>query len=618
MKYKLSILFTLLFANNMLAKKYIDTSFYKNAFAVKNYEHVILSIDGKDKATYTVKKSITILSKKAASILNFSQHTDKFIKLEDVSIQLYDAFGKKQESYNKKDLDKNGFEATGDVTDNYELYKNIASNSFPCTIDISFTLKYKGILNFPNFRINSNGIATKEASLTVFCINNDINYKSYGIDANPEIATTPDKKYTWNFKNIKAVQYEEGSSYYDRIAQIKIVPQRFNLDGYNGEMTSWQKFGEWYGALSKDQINLDDATVQHLKQLTAPAQNETEKAKLLYDYLQKNFRYVSIQLGIGGFKPFSAQTTYNKKYGDCKALSNYMQSCLTAIGIKSYQALINRGYNEPAVDEKFTINEFNHVILCIPKVNDTIWLECTSNYNNFNSLGADNENRRALLITENGGVLINTPTSKYNYSVLTSKAIINPAADENNVTINFNVVGEFKDDFLRYINEAAIDDQLKYFHYYLNAKQPDQYLLNKQGSEYQFKLHYNKLHEFNAGAKHFYNPSIFPVYNEQLPNDTSRNFAFYFSYPYQKIDTTVFQLMENFSVETLPQNNSVNNDIFDYEIKFVQNDLLKTVTCSQMFTLKKHIIPAKQFKTIAAAFAQVAELQTKKLVLRKL
>ena len=57
--------------------------------------------------------------------------------------------------------------------------------------------------------------------------------------------------------------------------------------------------------------------------------NETdpiEKAKIVYKYMQEKTRYISVQVGIGGFKPMLAKDVDRLGYGDCKALSNYTKA----------------------------------------------------------------------------------------------------------------------------------------------------------------------------------------------------------------------------------------------------------------------------------------------------
>ena len=115
---------------------------------------------------------------------------------------------------------------------------------------------------------------------------------------------------------------------------------------------------------------------------------------------------VSIQLAIGDFRTFPADFVHEKKYGDCKGLSNYMETCLKAIDIKNYSSGINEGQDKSAVAPSLPQDAFNHQVLCVPLVNDTVWLECTSNYNDFGHHGNFTENRHALLLTEQAGILV--------------------------------------------------------------------------------------------------------------------------------------------------------------------------------------------------------------------
>ncbi|MBK7636854.1 MAG: transglutaminase domain-containing protein [Saprospiraceae bacterium] len=138
------------------------------------------------------------------------------------------------------------------------------------------------------------------------------------------------------------------------------------------------------------------------------AKNNKEKLNRLYSYLQQNMRYVSIQLGIGGWKPMNVQQVHDFKYGDCKALSNYMKHVLNVAGIPSKYVIINAGVAENHDDTTLVRNSFNHAILAAFPDNDTVFLECTSSKTAAGYLGSFTGNRHALMIDGENSKIIKT------------------------------------------------------------------------------------------------------------------------------------------------------------------------------------------------------------------
>src|ERR1043165_5657722 len=98
-------------------------------------------------------------------------------------------------------------------------------------------------------------------------------------------------------------------------------------------MASWADFGKFIYTLKQGRDVLPENTRQTIHQLINGVSDDKKKIAILYEYLQKNTRYISIQLGIGGWQPFDAKFVATKAYGDCKALSNYMFSLLKEAGI---------------------------------------------------------------------------------------------------------------------------------------------------------------------------------------------------------------------------------------------------------------------------------------------
>src|SRR5690606_36041786 len=96
-------------------------------------------------------------------------------------------------------------------------------------------------------------------------------------------------------------------------------------------------------------------------------------------------------------------------YGDCKALSNYMKALLKEAQIPSQLVIVKAGKNKDLWADFSAIGQANHMILCVPMVKDTVWLECTSQRNPYNYLGSFTGDRNVILVSDEGGKVVKTP-----------------------------------------------------------------------------------------------------------------------------------------------------------------------------------------------------------------
>src|SRR5690606_16092221 len=118
----------------------------------------------------------------------------------------------------------------------------------------------------------------------------------------------------WEVKNLKAVVREAYSPGLRQIAPLVLFgPTEFEMQQYKGNMATWQDLGKFIYALKQGCDVLPDNVKQQVRDLTAGVNEPYEKVKKLYEYLQANTRYISIQLGIGGWQPFDAKYVAEKK-----------------------------------------------------------------------------------------------------------------------------------------------------------------------------------------------------------------------------------------------------------------------------------------------------------------
>jgi len=619
------------FAQEIPAELYkastIPDSLKDNANSVIRYSENKVLIKGPDKIIIKRHKIVTILNEKAdrEAIMEMG-YNRKYDEYSSIEMRVYNETGTVIKKYHKSDM-YDGSAANDEtiVTNERFLALRHTIASYPITIETSYEETINSFISLDNWQIQSypeQSVQNANYSVTVNPLAG-FRYKNEHTNIQPKKEANKDGQdvYTWDVKNLKAIKREDHVLLWTIIPNVSFAMNSFNCYGYPGDFTSWQSFGQWIEALNAPEENLPPDRVTAIQNLTKDLNTDKEKAKFLYNYMQKSMRYVGIQLGIGGYQPLSATFVDQKKYGDCKALSNYMKALLKAVNINSYYAIIRAGTNEKPADFSFPYNEFNHAILCIPFKNDTTWLECTSSTQPFGKLGAFTENRNALLITENGGKLVNTPASNIEDNRFSSEVHLTLKPDGGaNADIKIIGTGVYRDDYV-YAGALKFDEQKEKFMKWLNFKQPNIFNLNLSTDEDSVKrvkisLDYEQFCDIMAGNKQFYSSHLIDLCNINVPVETDRKTDFYFTTPLQKSCVTTIDLPEGFTVETLPANQSLKFTYGSYQVNYVYDEMKNQVVSTAKFNITNRIIPAARYTELQQYLDAISKAQNKKLVIK--
>src|SRR5580658_10320396 len=97
---------------------------------------------------------------------------------------------------------------------------------------------------------------------------------------------------------------------------------------------SWEQIGRWYASLEKDRRAPSPEVRAKAAELTQGLDNDLDKVQALYDFVAKNFRYVSLSLGLGRYQPHAAADVLHNQYGDCKDKHTLLASLLEAEGLR--------------------------------------------------------------------------------------------------------------------------------------------------------------------------------------------------------------------------------------------------------------------------------------------
>jgi hypothetical protein len=394
--------------------------------------------------------------------------------------------------------------------------------------------------------------------------------------------------YSWRAENMKPKKPEVlMPSWARERVYVALAPSDFEIDGIKGNMDSWQQFGKFIYQLTGNRDALPPDMAMKAKQMTAGLRTPYEKIDTLYKYLQNNTRYISIQLGIGGWQPIPASKVVQTGYGDCKALTNYMYAMLREVGIESKYTLVNSEDDGLYTDAAFVSNQWDHVILSVPLAKDTIWLECTSNILPAGYLGDFTYNRPALIVDERGGTMVRTPTYKKseNLQIRNTKATV----DENgNITagITTRYTGLQQDRLQGLFMTAQPDQMLKFQRNRFDI--PNYDIVDYH---YDYKpgiipaLHENINLTANgyaqvSGKRLFIVPNIVTRGGTKLPSDTSRFFDIELDYDYLDMDTVTIRVPEGFTVEALPKEVKESSRFGSYSMQITYADATITLVRS--------------------------------------
>lgn len=559
----------------------IPDSLNKEANAIKRYEELKISIKGINSAVIHHKYAITILNEAGRRYATYSNSYDKLQSLSDIDGNLYDGFGKHLKNVKKKDIaDYVDDDNMSLATDNRFKVHSFYYSGYPYTVEYEDEQEMNGIFFLPRWiPQRSNRLAVEQSRYIVETpVGYTLRYKQFKYAGEPVIVNDGKKiTYTWQVKNLHAFDDEIMSPQWEEITtSVFIAPVDFEIEGHTGKMDTWKNLGKFIAELNTGRDVLPENVKQDVHALTDRLSATKEKSVALYNYLQQNTRYISIQLGIGSWQPFDAGYVSTKKYGDCKALSNYMKSLLKEAGVKGYYVLVNSDDEDThGLWEDFPSPYFNHAVLCVPDGKDTLWFECTSQTTAPGFMGSSVGNRKALMIKEDGGYVVNTPSYKAEENLQTRIVTASIDATGNlEATLITKYTGIQQEGPHSLIHYATKEDREKFLNDELNLPT---YQVIKTNYAEKKNLVPEIDEELNitaqsyasiSGKRFFIKPNLFNKVGRKYNADDKRQFDIEYSYAFHDVDSIAIKIPSGYTIESIPKDLALASKFGVYSIKF--------------------------------------------------
>lgn len=560
----------------------IPENLKKNANVVVRRDLTTVQINKIDEIKYQFNTVTTVLNKDGDhNALVFIPY-EKGNTISDVKVTIYDEAGKKIKSFSKSDFNDFANNPQGAFyTDNRVLALPYTSIQYPYTVDFSYQITNENTVFIPDFvPFTNTNISLEEGEFKVINksgieLRTKVYPSKYNYTSVQENDNGSEKTYT--YKNVPAID-----DAFLLPQPVKILPKvsfslaKFNLEGKEGSINSWEDFGVWYYNSILQPVSVSTPTIKAEVAALNLQGSKEDKVKKLFQHMQSRTRYIFVALGIGGWQPMMPDEVNKKGYGDCKGLTNYMKTLLDEAGIPSHYCVVNSNASQVSFDPAFPKMGGNHVILMVPTENGNIWLENTSQQIAFNHLSFNTTDRNVLSIKKNGIELIDTPV----YAAEKSK-------EKQNMKIQVNednsILGEGKFEFtgsqydyaLAYTGlspkerNEALKNQMDVLSF--EKIEMKDFINDRDHAVAKFNVDFKAVnYSKNAGSSIIFR--AVPLFsNTVYKNEENRELPFEIGQAFEDEYNISFIIPKNYKIDEVPNDININSEFGTYKLSFVKN-----------------------------------------------
>ena len=453
----------------------IPAALREGAHAVLRADDEVVTVKSAGRLVHAVHRVVTVLDQGGDAFGRTVVSYDALNAISYLRGAVYDADGRLLHRLRASEIRDQGVGDAGGslMTDVRVRYADLRQPQAPYTVEFDYEVVSDNTLFYPVWQPqDEEGLAVQAASLRVSTpAALPLRYQERQWPAGAPARHTSaagQEQYAWALADRPALDEEDDAPPLAETAPaVALAPGDFEVQGHRGSAATWQALGQWNYELNAGRATLPPATVAQVAELIKDAPDPRARVARLYGLLQGSTRYISVQLGLGGWQTFPASAVAANGYGDCKALSNYTMALLATAGVPAYVALVGAGADRADPRPDFPSSQFNHAIVCVPLAKggrpDTLWLECTSQTNALGYMGSFTGNRHALLITPQGGRVVATP--RYRAPDNRRERRIDlylDAAGAATATARTLRTGQEQDVYAQLLHELSPADQKKY------------------------------------------------------------------------------------------------------------------------------------------------------------
>ncbi len=245
-------------------------------------------------------------------------------------------------------------------------------------------------------------------------------FNTFGAHLAPAVSTEQGRtRYRWEFRAIPQIMPEAN------MPPLVEVNPTILISSFD----SWDAIWGWWWELAREKLAVNDPIRQTVKELTRGKTTDEEKAAAIFQFCSRQIRYVAVEYGQGGYEPHACADIFSNKYGDCKDKAILLVAMLRVAGLKAYPVLI-------ATKESYNLNPdffsvlFDHAVASVEVGQSLVFMDPTAETCAFGDLPPGDQDRRVLVIRDEGYRIMSTPRFPAAHNLLRNALTIQIGEDE--------------------------------------------------------------------------------------------------------------------------------------------------------------------------------------------
>jgi tetratricopeptide (TPR) repeat protein/transglutaminase-like putative cysteine protease len=189
----------------------------------------------------------------------------------------------------------------------------------------------------------------------------------------------------------------------------RIIPEPM-MPGYSEVATTlhvstyqtWEAVGRYYWGLVRDQLTPNDELKKTVEKVLTGVDRKDQLAVVnaIYSFVVSNTRYVALEFGIHGFKPYRVDRVLARRFGDCKDKASLIHAMLKIAGVDSRLVLLRMRNLGSIGPEPASLAAFNHAIAYVPQFQ--LFLDGTAEFHAARELPGMDRTADVLIIEPDG------------------------------------------------------------------------------------------------------------------------------------------------------------------------------------------------------------------------